>query len=69
VLAVVGARGLVSAFAAGAAGSADGGPSALVFVVAGDVADRGVQADRVVFDADAFDYFAPSVETLNAILS
>ena len=37
---------------AGAAGLADRGPAAFVFVVGGDVADAGVQALRVVLVAD-----------------
>jgi hypothetical protein len=50
--------GSTGAVQARSAGLADLRAAAFVFVVGGDVADPGVQPDRVVLDADAREFGA-----------
>ena len=45
-------RSLAGALQAGGTGSADAGPAAVMLIIGGDVADRGVQPGGVVLGAD-----------------
>ena len=51
-----GSAGLVGGGESVASGLSDGVAAACVFVVGGDVADRLVEADRVVVVSDAFEF-------------